>query len=190
MNVESVQVCAERLVQAELDPGTKLSLLGELRDSIEIVQSQDYARYLAVIVPAFLSLLSPEHSVPVFNSGDPIQRLRLTTLEILHRFPQTEALKSFAPEIMASLMDILRSDNEENAAVALKVIVDLHKNYKALVEDFVQPFFDFVKEAYSSMEQAVEVAFSSDAEGEGDDDEVGCSERPSVIHKISCVSRQ
>ena len=173
MNVESVAALAERLVEPQLDPGTKLSLLGELRDSIEIVQSQDYARYLSSIVPAFLRLLSSgDLSVPVFNSGDPLQRLRLTTLEILHRFPQTEALKGFAPDIMSTLMDILRSDNEENAAVALKVIVDLHKNYKALVEDFVQPFFDFVKEAYKSMEQAVEEAFSSDdseaAEGERD----------------------
>ncbi len=79
-----------------------------------------------------------------------------------------QALKGFAPDIMSTLMDILRSDNEENAAVALKVIVDLHKNYKALVEDFVQPFFDFVKEAYKSMEQAVEEAFSPDSEAEGE----------------------
>jgi transformation/transcription domain-associated protein len=165
MNVEGVQDLARRLLQENCAAEDRLSALGELRDSIEIVQSQDYGRYLTVIVPAFLSLLSQDkYSAPVFNSGDPLQRIRLTTLEILHRFPQTEALKSFAPDIMAILMDILRLDNEENAAVALKVIVDLHKNFKSLVEEFVQPFFDFVKEAYKNMERAVDEAFSKDQE--------------------------
>ena len=162
MDLNNCQVYASRLQDGSVDLTVKLAIVNELRDAIEIVQSQDYPKYLALILPPFISLLSVEIS-PVFINTQTDQKLRLTLLEILHRLPQSDALRPYAQSLMACLMDVLRNDNEENASVALKIIVDLHKNFKTLVEEHVQPFFDFVQDSYKNMSTAVERAFSEDA---------------------------
>jgi transformation/transcription domain-associated protein len=56
-------------------------------------------------------------------------------------------------------MNLMHVDNEENAVICLKIIVDLHKNYTSLMEEFVQPFLDLVKEIYGNMPTAVASAF-------------------------------
>jgi transformation/transcription domain-associated protein len=45
----------------------------------------------------------------------------------------------------------------------LKIMVDLHKSFKQLMEDFVQPFFEIVQEAYRNTPAAVEKLFYEDA---------------------------
>lgn len=80
-------------------------------------------------------------------------------LEIIHRFPYNEMLKDYAKKLMASLMALLHVDNEENGVICLKIIVDLHKNYTALMDDQVQTFLDLVRETYLNMPNAVANAF-------------------------------
>jgi transformation/transcription domain-associated protein len=64
---------------------------------------------------------------------------------------------------MALLMHILRTDNEENAVLSLKIMIDLHRNYKTVVIDQVQPFLDFVFEMYQNMPAIVKDAFDTNA---------------------------
>jgi transformation/transcription domain-associated protein len=84
-------------------------------------------------------------------------------LEILHRLPLNDHYKEYAKDIMALLMQILRTDNEENAVLSLKIIIDLHRNYKVIVADHVQPFLDFVFEMYQTMPNIVKEAFDINA---------------------------
>lgn len=63
-------------------------------------------------------------------------------------------------------MLLLRTDNEDNAVVCLKIITDLHKNYKMVLELFVQPFLDIVKELFNNMDTAIAEAFDG---GDGAD---------------------
>jgi transformation/transcription domain-associated protein len=80
-------------------------------------------------------------------------------LEIIHRFPYNDSLKVFAVELMKVLLNVLVQDNEENAVVSLKIIVDLHKNYTVLMKDYVQQFMEIVKEMYKNMPVAVTSQF-------------------------------
>ena len=64
---------------------------------------------------------------------------------------------------MTLLMQILRTDNEENAVLSLKIMIDLHRNYKNVVADQVQPFLDFVFEMYQSMPTIVKDAFETNS---------------------------
>jgi hypothetical protein len=49
-------------------------------------------------------------------------------------------------------MHLLHTDDEDNAVIALRIILDLHKTYRAQrphpgpLEPDVQPFLDFVKQ--------------------------------------------
>jgi transformation/transcription domain-associated protein len=85
--------------------------------------------------------------------------LRSCIIEILHRLPLNESFKPYAADIAAVLLDILRHDNEENSVAAIKVIMDLHKSYKQVLEDQVQPFLDYVLDLYHNMPQAVKDSF-------------------------------
>lgn len=89
------------------------------------------------------------------------QKLRNTILEILHRLPHTDPLKDFAVDLCDTLMQLLRIENEDNAVVCLKIIIDLHRSYKHILEEQVQPFLDIVQDIYKNMEQTVKDTFDT-----------------------------
>ncbi|RKP06666.1 hypothetical protein THASP1DRAFT_18177, partial [Thamnocephalis sphaerospora] len=129
----------------------------ELRDKVEIFQSVEYKRFLALLLPVFTNIL--RDGQPAFGSNAPEQRLRQTILEIIHRFPHNDDLRQHASDLMALLMRLLRVENEENAVICLKIIIDLYRTYKEMLEEHVQPFLDLVMEMYRNMPKAVADAF-------------------------------
>jgi transformation/transcription domain-associated protein len=54
---------------------------------------------------------------------------------------------------------VVVQDNEENAVVALKIIVDLHKNYVSMMKEFVPQFLEIVKQMYNNVPEAVQSQF-------------------------------
>ena len=58
-------------------------------------------------------------------------------------------------------MHLLRVENEDNAVTCLKTIIDLHRSYKQILEDQVQPFINIVQEMYRNMEQTVKDQFDN-----------------------------
>lgn len=72
-----------------------------------------------------------------------------------------DALKVSAQELTAALMVVVRDDDEDNAATALKIVVELHKAYKTQLEEHVSPFFSMVQEMYRNMEEAVRDTFDN-----------------------------
>lgn len=119
MDLQNCQVSALRLSDDSVDNSVKLAILNELRDGIEIVQSLEYSKYLALLLPVFMQLLK---QVDVsFQSQDIDQKLRMVVLEICHRLPQSDALKPWVSELISCLMEVLENDNEDVASLALKV---------------------------------------------------------------------
>jgi transformation/transcription domain-associated protein len=66
-------------------------------------------------------------------------------------------LKPHAADLLGIVMAVLRHDNEENAVICLRMVIELHKNYRSMpgLEDHVQPFFDFVAAMLARMEENV-----------------------------------
>ncbi|KAF9581361.1 hypothetical protein BGW38_001654, partial [Lunasporangiospora selenospora] len=161
MGVQAVncEVFATRLSDPALDVKLKVKIASELRDSVEIFQSVEYARFLSILMPVFTDIL--QNGLPVFASNAPEQKLRSTILEILHRFPHNDAFRAYAPDLLKLLMHLLQVENEDNAVTCLKTIIDLHRSYKQILESQVQPFMDIVKEMYGNMEQTVKDHFDN-----------------------------
>ncbi|KAJ3326459.1 hypothetical protein HDU76_012906 [Blyttiomyces sp. JEL0837] len=156
--MSSIVTCeryAASLQNPNIDIEIKLKVVSDIRNTIDVVQPVEYAGVLQLLIPAFKHILM-----------DMQPKIREKTLEIIHRFPQNEALRSHAPELMDMLMQLLRNENEDNAVICLKIIVDLQKNYKNVLEEYVHKFFDIVKEMYGNMEQAVAETFN-DSSGSG-----------------------
>ena len=174
MDLSRIELCASRLIDTSLgihsilyvniiDVSVKAAIVTELRENtLDLIQGPDYPKYLDLIMSCYLNLLNS--TSPVFVSNSNVHKSRLNILEILHRLPLTEPLKAFAIPLMKVLMDVLRNDNEECATIALKIIVDIHKNYKGHVEEFVQPFFDFVQDSYRNMKDAVDKVFTENVD--------------------------
>lgn len=77
----------------------------------------------------------------------------------------TEALKPFAPDIVDLLMGLVRIENEENAILCMKTIMDLERHQPDATATKVQPFLDLILEMFPAMEQVVKETF--DAPGQG-----------------------
>jgi transformation/transcription domain-associated protein len=58
------------------------------------------------------------------------------------------------------VMFLLSSENEDNALICLRIIIDLHKNYRPTLEQDVQPFFDIVIKIYEQLPSTVNKIFS------------------------------
>eukprot|EP00958_Prasinococcus_capsulatus_P028071 scaffold6247_cov416-Prasinococcus_capsulatus_cf.AAC.17 len=89
-------------------------------------------------------------------------KLRSVLLEILNRLPQNDVLKPYVQELLETCMQALRTDNEDNAITCLRVIFDLHKNYRPSLEREVQPFLDFVCNIYKGFADTVTYFFGTE----------------------------
>ncbi|OAD08306.1 hypothetical protein MUCCIDRAFT_32523, partial [Mucor lusitanicus CBS 277.49] len=137
----------------------KVTIANELRDQVEVFQTLEYSRFLATLIPVFVDIL--QNGNPVFQSNVPEQKLRNIILEIIYRLPQTEPLREYAPELCKMLLHLLRVENEDNAVVCVKIIIDLHRSFRHVLEDQVQPFLDIVQEIFRNMEQTVKDVFDA-----------------------------
>jgi transformation/transcription domain-associated protein len=104
-----------------------LQLATEIRDSIEIVHTVEYKNFLLYLFPVFYNIL--RQGLPQFVDG-PEQKLRNILLEILNRLHNNELLRPYVQNLLKLAMFLLEVENEENAVICLRIIIDLHKNYR------------------------------------------------------------
>src|SRR5690242_6468572 len=131
-------------------------MLLEFRSRSDVFHSNEkYERFLNTCFPVLLSLLrsSQIHFVQDPSTADQI-KFRTLVLETIHRLPSADAMRMFVSELLTYLMTVLKDENEVDAVVCLRLIIELHKNYRTPnpnvgyprtvnLEIFVQPFIDF-----------------------------------------------
>lgn len=119
-------------------PSAQLKIVTDLRDSVDVVH---------VALPEVLSGLVHvlETSQPQ-NEQNEEHKLRKSSIEVLHRVPHTTALKDHVPRLAACLQSVALQDNQENAIVAMKVVLDLMRAFKPELEEAAIPMLEvFVK---------------------------------------------
>jgi transformation/transcription domain-associated protein len=122
---------------------SRLALATEVRDSIEIVHTSEYLNFLKSYFRVFYQLLT---QVTKAQNTDSVEhKLRNVVIEILNRLPHSEVIRPFVQDLLKLSMHVLTSDNEENGLICLRIIFDLHKNFRPALEPEVQPFLDFVQ---------------------------------------------
>ena len=75
-----------------------------------------------------------------------------------------EALKPFAAEIVDLLMDLVRTENEDNAVLCMKTIMDLERHQPEATASKIQPFLDLIQEMFETVEQVVHDTFDAPAQ--------------------------
>lgn len=99
-----------------------------------------YPNFLDHSVPIFVKIL--QEGQPHFIAEYNIQQVRKLILEILHRFPTNNLLKPHYLLILSLMFDLLEVENEENVLVCLKIIIELHKQFRPQFSNQVY-YYDF-----------------------------------------------
>lgn len=143
----------------DADGQSRLTALAAFKTTFEAADSQ---AALVLQQDAFPHLLRVLKETEVSLSSLSIEnQVRASALETIQRFTFSEAFKAALPNLLRTILEILQSDNEENACIVLKMFIDIHKAYKTGLEDFVQPFLDIVLKTYQNMPAAVRESFDS-----------------------------
>ncbi|KAL8736626.1 MAG: hypothetical protein Q9181_002303 [Wetmoreana brouardii] len=157
----NIDAFAARLGDLQLDVKQKLTYATELRDNIDLLcNGPSYGAFLKKLIPVFTTLLE---GPPVFVSTSWEQRLRSCVLEILHRLPMSHAdvLKPYAAGIVDLLMGLVRIENEDNAVLCMKTMMDLERYQVEATASKVQPFLDLIQEMFETMEHVVKETFET-----------------------------
>ncbi|XP_032685098.1 transformation/transcription domain-associated protein [Odontomachus brunneus] len=128
----------------------KLKAAQELSENFEIIMcSSQYPAFLDHMMKIFLKML--QEGEPHFISEYNIQQVRKLILEMIHRLPSNEYLRPYVRQILTLISKLLETDNEENVLVCLRIIIELHKQYKPTFNPEIQYFLQFVKSVYSEL---------------------------------------
>ena len=76
-----------------------------------------------------------------------------------------EILKPYAPDIADVLMGLVRTENEDNAILCMKTVMDLERHQTEATAQKVQPFLDLILEMFQAMEQVVRETFDTPVQG-------------------------
>lgn len=76
----------------------------------------------------------------------------------------TEVLKPYAADIVDLLMGLIKIENEDNAVLCMKTVMDLERHQTEATGEKVQPFLDLIQEMFESMEQVVKDTFDTPAQ--------------------------
>ncbi|KAG7584206.1 Protein kinase-like domain superfamily [Arabidopsis suecica] len=145
--IQNFEQHSRRLVDPDLPIPTRLEMVVEVRDSLEIAHTAEYLNFLKCYFPAF-SVILLQITNPQFIDN-PEHKLRNIVVEILNRLPHSEVLRPFVQDLLKVAMQVLTTDNEENGLICIRIIFDLLRNFRPTLENEVQPFLDFVCKIYS-----------------------------------------
>lgn len=139
----------------------------EVRDSLEIAHTAEYLNFLKCYFRAF-SVILLQITKPQFVDN-PEHKLRNIVVEILNRLPHSEVLRPFVQDLLKVALQVLTTDNEENALIAVRIVFDLLRNFRPTLEAEVQPFLDFVCKIYQNFKATVSHFFEGGAAVGGDE---------------------
>lgn len=164
MTVAECESLAAQLVDTNTPMRRRMEIASELRDSSE--SNREYAfydKYLAVFIPALVQILGEEKNI-VFQKDNPEQRFRHTLLAYLQRLPHSEPFRQYESKVLELMVKLLKVENEDNALLCIKVMIDGFRSHKDQAEPFVEPFLDLVKQMYANLKGVVEKEFGSPGE--------------------------
>ncbi|RMJ19860.1 hypothetical protein CDV36_000496 [Fusarium kuroshium] len=157
MSGTTIDDVVKRLSAADIDVRLKLEAATTLRDSLDhYTTGPIYPPFLKRLMPIFMGIL---RGPCTFQSNSPEQKLRNCILEVLHRLPTQpsppEPFEPFAEETVDLLMQLVRTDNEENATLCVKITSDIMRHQHKVLQGKVQLFLSLIQELFEQMEKVV-----------------------------------
>lgn len=128
---------------------------------LDTVRDSESVRALPYLIPAMLELL--RSGEPSLQKESMEYQFRRVLIEIIHRLPFNEAVRSHVNVIFNCMLHVLRHDNEENGVTACKTLVDLTRNYRAYTEEGVAELASICQEVFRNAKGLAEELLSEDS---------------------------
>uniref|UniRef100_A0A3P9PMD9 Transformation/transcription domain-associated protein n=1 Tax=Poecilia reticulata TaxID=8081 RepID=A0A3P9PMD9_POERE len=129
-------------------------MMQEVSENFEnVTSSPQYSTFLEHIIPRFLTFL--QDGEVQFLQEKPTQQLRKLVLEIIHRIPTNEHLRPHTKNILSVMFRFLEIESEENVLICLRIIIELHKQFRPPISQEIHHFLDFVKQIYKDLPKVV-----------------------------------
>ena len=139
---------------------SKLKAAQELNDSFDVILGHpQYQAFLDHAMRVFLKLL--QEGTSHFIAELHIQQVRKLVLEMIQRLPANDLLKPYAKNILSLTFKLLEKENEENVLVCLRIIIELHKQFRPAHSAEITHFLQFVKSIYNELPQHLGKIFES-----------------------------
>lgn len=117
------------LADAAAKDEIKLKAAQELSENFELItQCVGFPGFLEHSLKIFIRIL--QEGEAQFISENNMQQTRKLLLEMIHRLPTSEILRPYVNNILVLMLKLLQVDNEENVLVCLRIIIELHKQYR------------------------------------------------------------
>ncbi|XP_030195431.1 transformation/transcription domain-associated protein isoform X5 [Gadus morhua] len=142
------------LTETNTPDETKLKMMQEVSENFEnVTSSPQYSTFLEHIIPRFLTFL--QDGEVQFLQEKPTQQLRKLVLEIIHRIPTNEHLRPHTKNVLSVMFRFLEIESEENVLICLRIIIELHKQFRPPISPEIHHFLDFVKQIYKDLPKVV-----------------------------------
>jgi len=143
------------------DLKTKHTIAGELREMIDSLTDAEFTQVLPHLIPTILEILrSGEVS---FQKDSLDTQFRRIMIEILHRIPYNDVVRSQVTPLLSGMLHILRHDNKKNGVTCCKAITDLVRSFKAFAPEHVSDFFSILQDLLRNMKGLVDEVLSDDS---------------------------
>jgi transformation/transcription domain-associated protein len=137
----------------------RIKILQSLPEKFDQMDQQEYQIFLEKILPLLFSFL--REIPPAFEVESENQKIRSTILEVIHRLPTTNPLRTLAQNVSTEIMNIIAKDNDVNAIRCLNILIQLHKVFFKELASHVPPFLEFIKNLYRHFEKTTKDAIET-----------------------------
>lgn len=72
---------------------------------------------------------------------------------MMHRLPMSESVRPHVISVLSLMLTLIREDNEENVLICLRIIIDLHKQYRPPFYPQIKEFLAYIQTIYSNLPQ-------------------------------------
>lgn len=80
-------------------------------------------------------------------------------IEIFHRLPISDAVRGYVKDILSPMFKLLTRENEENALLLLRIIVEYMKQFRPPMINEVRDFLQFVHKVYNQKASVMDQLF-------------------------------
>jgi transformation/transcription domain-associated protein len=136
----------------------RLQAVADIREAVDSSRDNDPSRLAAAVLVPMLYFI--QRGAPVFQRHSQDQEIRAKVLELISRLMLSESSKERNPLVIDTMIHVARTDNEENGAAAIKIIIDVTRHFKICEERHATAFMHVVRDLYEQMEPAIAAVFS------------------------------
>ncbi|CAF1039731.1 unnamed protein product [Adineta steineri] len=159
-NYQQFQMLVHSVVDQLNTDEVRLKHLQNISDNIEVLSTlPNYPAYIDLLVKNFLRSLIETDTVFIIPSN--AQTIRKQMIEIFHRLPISEVLRPFVKDILSPIFKLLTKENEENALLLLRIIVEYMKQFRPQMINEVREFLQFVHNVYRQKASALDQIFTT-----------------------------